>query len=87
MVSDDETRMNFAQNATENNADLSPLELDTDSPSYGQDPVARVLQHLGKKRLNCESFFANFLSRAQFRMRSVSLENLKKSVRKCRPRS
>ena len=46
-TSEDEVHFNYSRNLTEENAVLNTPELDTNSPTYKQNPTATVLQHLG----------------------------------------
>ena len=47
-TSEDEVYFNYSRNLTEENAVLNTPELDTNSPTYKQNPTATVLQHLGR---------------------------------------
>ena len=55
-MNSDEVHFNYSRNLTEENAVLNTPELDTNSPSYKQNPTATVLQHLGKQTLYCKHF-------------------------------
>ena len=51
-TSEDEVQFNYSRNLTEENAVLDTQELDTNSPTYKQNPTATVLQHLGRNMFN-----------------------------------